>query len=174
MTCIRNIALLAALFAVFAAACGDEQFTSVTLAGRGLTMNVANLQEIDGLIYQDTDQQYYSVGPAMEGHSLVAAQVTIWNNRSGRLSLFVDEEAALLGGTNREEARALNPYERRVPLDAPPAALSPHLPFLWGPSDLPQGFNITGWMVFELPDGVEIVRLEWEQVDTLRFPITIS
>lgn len=164
-----------AMAAALAASCGgDDLPTSITLGGRGLTMNVADLQVVDGLIYQDTDNNFYNVGPAMEGHHFVVAQVTIWNIRSGLLSINISEESGLLEGTERERALPVNPYERRVKLDERPAALSPHLPFLWGPSDLPQDFNIRGWMVFEVPDGTEIAQLKWEQVDVLRFPITIS
>lgn len=165
---------LASLFAVFTVACNDDQLTSITLGGRGLTMRVADLKVVDDLIYQDTNQDYYNVGPAMEGHHFVAARVTIWNLRSGILFLNIGEESGLLEGTEREKGLPVDPYERRVKLDAPPAALSPHLPFLWGPSELPQDFNIDGWMVFEVPDGTEIAQLRWEQVDTLRFPITLE
>ncbi len=174
MRYVRYLALVTALAAILTAACGEEQLTSVTLAGRGLTMNVAELQEVDGLIYQDTDGDYFNVGPVQPGHHFVVARVTIWNNRSGLLSLNINEETGTLEGTEREKALPVNPYERRVKLAAPPAALSPHLPFLWGPSALPQDFNIAGWMVFEVPDGAEIVQLRWEQVDSLRFPISLS
>ena len=174
MRYVRNLALLTALAAILTATCGEEQLTSVTLAGRGLTMNVGDLQVVDGLIYQATDGDYFNVGPAQPGHHFVVARVTIWNNRSGLLSLNIDEETGTLEGTDREKALPVNPYERRVKLAAPPAALSPHLPFLWGPSALPQDFNITGWMVFEVPDEAEIVQLRWEQVDSLRFPISLS
>ena len=178
MRYVRFLALFTALFmalaAMLTAACGEDQLTNVTLAGRGLTMNVADLQVVDGLIYQDLDLGYYNVGPAQPGHHFVVAHVTIWNNRSGLLSLNIDAESGTLEGMEREKGLPVDPYERRVKLEAPPAALSPYLPFLWGPSDLPQDFNITGWMVFEVPDGAEIVQLRWEQVDSLRFPISLS
>ena len=174
VTRIWYMAAAALLVISLASACGADRLTSITQAGRGLTMNVRDLQQVDGIIYQDEDFKYYNVGPAQPGHQLVVAEVTIWNNLSGRLSLFVNEEAAKLEGVDGQEVDALDPYGRRVELDAPPAALSPHLPFLWGPSDLPQDFNITGWMVFEVPDEMEISRFEWEQVDSLRFPLSIS
>lgn len=168
------MAAAALLVVSLASACGEDRLTSITQAGRGLTMNVRDLQAVDGIIYQDEDFKHYSVGPAQPGHQLVVAQVTIWNNRSGRLSLFVNEEAALLQGADGREVDALDPYGRRVELSEAPTALSPHLPFLWGPSDLPQDFNISGWMVFEVPDDLEVTRLEWEQVDSLRFPLSLS
>ena len=171
---IQLIALVTVLAAMLTTACGDDPLTSITLAGRGLTMNVSELQVVDGVIYQDVDSEFYSVGPAMEGHDLIVARVTIWNTRSGLLSLNIDEDSGRLDGTDGEQSFPVDPYERRVKLDAPPAALSPHLPFLWGPSELPQDFNISGWMVFELPVGTEIAQLRWEQVDALRFPIEIS
>lgn len=137
-------------------------------------MNISDLQVVDGVIYQDVDSEFYNVGPAMEGHHFIAGRVTIWNTRSGILSLNIDEDSGLLEGMEREQGLPIDPYERRVHLAEPPAALSPHLPFLWGPSELPQDFNISGWMVFEVPDGMEIRHLKWEQVDSLRFPISLA
>lgn len=158
------------------AACSDDAdgFDGVTLAGRGLTMNVSDVQQVDTLTYQDTDGLYYSVGPAAPGHELVAARVTIWNTRSGRLSLFVDDKSALLESDDRERAFAINPYEQRQLLTSEPATLGRFTPFLWGPSDLPQDFNIAGWMIFEVPEDINIRVLEWEQVDFLTFPISVN
>lgn len=174
MRYIQYIVTLVALAAMLAAACGDDKLTSITLGGRGMTMNVSDLTVVDGVVYQDTDLNYYNLGPARDGHHFIAARITIWNIRSGLLSINISEESGILEGMEGEEALPVNPYERRVQLDAPPAALSPHLPFLWGPSDLQQDFNITGWIIFEAPDGMEIRQLKWEQVDTLRFPISLS
>lgn len=155
------------------AACSDD-FDGVTLAGRGLTMNISDVQQVDVLNYRDTDGLYYSVGPPANGHELVAARVTIWNTRSGRLSLFVDEKSALLESIGREKAFPINPYEQRQPLSSDPADTGRFTPFLWGPSDLPQDFNITGWMVFEVPEDTKFEVFEWEQVDFLTFPISVN
>jgi len=160
-----------------AAACSNNDeatFDGVTLAGKGLTMNVSDLQTVGELSYRDTDGFYYSVGPAMDGHELVAARVTIWNTRSGRLSLLVDDRSALLETAERERAFAINPYKRRQLLDSEPSNLGVFTPFLWGPSDLPQDFNITGWMVFEVPEDYDIEVFEWEQVDFLTFPVSVN
>ena len=158
------------------AACSDysDGFDGVTLAGRGLTMNVSDVQQVDELNYQDVDGLYYSVGPAADGHELVAARVTIWNTRSGRLSLFVDEKSALLESFDREKAFPINPYEQRQSLPSTPADTSRFTPFLWGTSDLRQDFNITGWMIFEVPEDINFKVLEWEQVDFLTFPISVN
>jgi hypothetical protein len=158
------------------AACSDDAdgFDGVTLAGRGLTMNISDVQQVDELNYRDTDGLYYSVGPPADGHELVAARVTIWNTRSGRLSLFVDEKSALLESIDREKAFPINPYEQRQLLSSDPADTARFTPFLWGPSDLPQDFNITGWMVFEVPEDIKFEVFEWEQVDFLTFPISVN
>jgi hypothetical protein len=170
------ILITAMLTLLVVAACSDDSdgFDGITLAGRGLTMNVSDVQQSDQLNYQDADGLYYSVGPAAAGYELVAARVTIWNTRSGRLSLFVDEESALLESAEGERAFPINPYEQRQPLSTAPAGLGRFTPFLWGPSDLPQNFNITGWMIFEVPEEMDIKVLEWEQVDFLAFPVSVN
>lgn len=171
-----SILLTAIMSMVAAVACFGDSVGSegITLAGRGLTMNVKDVQKVDRLTYQDVDGLYYSVGPVQPGHDLVVARVTIWNTRSGRLSLFVDGKAASLEGKNREQALAIDPYQRRQTLESAPLDLGRYVPLLWGPSDLPQGFNITGWMAFEVPSDVEVQTLEWEQVDSLTFPVSVK
>ena len=171
------ILMVAMIVTVIAAACssGDSGgFSGLTLAGRGLTMNVSDVQKVDRMTYQDVDGAYYSVGPVDSGNDLVAARVTIWNTRSGRLSLFVDQDAATLESADRETAFAINPYERREVLGSAPPDLGRYTPLLWGPSDLPQDFNITGWMAFEVPEDWDIKEFAWEQVDFLTFLISVK
>ena len=169
--------MVAMMVAVIAAACSSSDsggFTGLTLAGRGLTMNVSDVQKVDSMTYRDVDNLYYSVGPVDPGNDLVVARVTIWNTRSGRLSLFVDQDAATLESADRESAFAINPYERREVLGSAPPDLGRYTPLLWGPSDLPQDFNITGWMAFEVPEDWDIKVFSWEQVDFLTFPISVD
>ena len=170
------ILLAAMVGSLVAAACSGDSggFTGLTLAGRGLTMNVSNVQKVDAMTYRDVDNLYFSVGPVEPGHDLVVAKVTIWNTRSGRLSLFVDGDAVILEGSKREKAFAIDPYQRRQALASAPPNLGRYTPLLWGPADLPQDFNITGWMAFEVPQDVDIKSLKWEQVDFLSFPVSVN
>jgi hypothetical protein len=171
------ILMVAMLVTVIAAACSSSdpgEVSGLTLAGRGLTMNVSDLQRVDSMTYQDVDGTYYSVGPVAEGSELVVARVTIWNTRSGKLFLFVDGDAAILENDEREKAFLINPYERREVLPSAPSDLGRYTPLLWGPSDLPQDFNITGWVVFEAPEDFDAEIFEWEQVDFLTFPISVK
>jgi len=161
---------------LLAVACADSSsgYDGLTLAGRGLVMNVSDVQKVDGLTYQDVDKLYYSVGPVNPGHYLAVAKVTIWNTSSGILSLFVDGEAAALVGADREPIFALDPYQIRQSLTSEPQDLDRYTPLLWGASSLPQDFNITGWMAFEVPEGADIKELEWEHVDSLSFPVSVK
>ena len=170
------ILLAAILTMMVAVACSGDSIGSegITLVGRGLTMNVKDVQRVDSLTYQDVDNIYYSVGPVQPGHELLVARVTIWNDRSGKLSLFIDGEAATLEGVNREQAFAIDPYQRRQSLESAPPDLGRHVPFLWGPSELPQGFNITGWMAFEVPADLEIRIMRWDYIDLLTFPVSVK
>ena len=170
------ILVVAVLTLMCAAACSDDLSTydGLTLAGRGLVMNVSDVQKVDELTYQDVDNLYYTVGPVNSGNDLVVARITIWNTSSGKLSLFVDGDVAALMGSDREPIFALDPYQTRQPLTLEPRHLGRYTPLLWGTSSLPQDFNITGWMVFEVPENADINSLEWEHVDTLSFPVAVK
>ena len=171
-----TIVVATMLTLLLAVACADSSsgYDGLTLAGRGLVMNVSDVQKVDGLTYQDVDNLYYSVGPMNPGNYLVVARVTIWNTSSGMLSLFVDGEAAALVGTDREPIFALDPYQIRQSLTSEPHDLGQYTPLLWGASALPQDFSITGWMAFEIPDSADIKALEWEHVDSLTFPVSVK
>tara|TARA_B100001750_G_C15517200_1_gene608244 strand:- start:2990 stop:3526 length:537 start_codon:yes stop_codon:yes gene_type:complete len=170
------ILVVAVLTLMCAAACSDDLngYDGLTLAGRGLVMNVSDVQKVDELTYQDVDNLYYTVGPVNSGNDLVVARITIWNTSSGKLSLFVDGEVAALMGSDREPIFALDPYDARQSLASEPPGLGRYTPLLWGTSSLPQNFNITGWMAFEVPGNAEINALEWAHVDTLSFPVSVK
>ena len=171
------ILMVSMMVTVIAAACssGDSGgFSGLTLAGRGLTMNVSDVQKVNRMAYRDVDNLYYSVGPVDPGNDLVVARITIWNERSGRLSLFVDQDAATLESAERESAFAINPYQRREVLGSAPPDLDRYTPLLWGPSDLPQDYSIAGWMAFEVPKDWNIKEFAWEQVDFLKFPVSVN
>ena len=171
-----TIVVATMLMFLLAVACADSSsgYDGLTLAGRGLVMNVSDVQKVDGLTYQDVDNLYYSVGPVNPGNYLVVARVTIWNTSSGILSLFVDGEAAALVGADREPIFALDPYQIRQSLTLEPQGLGRYTPLLWGASALQQDFSITGWMAFEVPEGADINELEWEHVDSLSFPVSVK
>ena len=53
-------------------------------------------------------------------------------------------------------------------LDQPPADGARFLPLLWGVVEVPQNFQIEGWVVFEIPKDFTIYQFNWEQADTIR------
>lgn len=168
--------VVAVLVLMCTAACSDglSDYDGLTLAGRGLVMNVSDVQQVDELTYQDVDNMYYTVGPVNLGNRLVVARITIWNTSSGKLSLFVNGEVAALTGSDREPLYALDPYQTRQSLTSEPRDVGRYTPLLWGASSLPQDFNITGWMAFEVPENADINSLEWQHVDTLSFPVSVK
>jgi len=60
----------------------------------------------------------------------------------------------------------VNPFVQRQLAPNPPQT-EPYYSFIWGNFDLPNGFGITAWTVFELPDGVKPTQLRWTAVDTV-------
>jgi hypothetical protein len=93
--------------------------------------------------------------------------VTIVNRTSLITPLLVDPEAAKLGDRRSERISPLNPFERAEFVDAASPDEDMFQPFLWGNVELDKNFQVQGWMVFDVPKGLILGTLWWEEVDSI-------
>ena len=86
------------------------------------------------------------------------------------VSLLLNESAVELGDRRSDRLEAIDPFNAEVlgtdhedhrdavVLDDPP---------LWGEVELKKGFQIEGWFVFDVPKGLKLGTLWWNQADTV-------
>ena len=72
-----------------------------------------------------------------------------------------------LGDRRGERIDALDPFEvARVSTIADPDE-GKFSPFLWGEVELPRSFQVSGWVVYDVPKGLTLGSIWWNEVDTL-------
>jgi hypothetical protein len=159
------VPLLAAALGLIAAGCGEAD-EGLWATGQILQMRVSDVQHVESVAYQIGDE-HFEIRPQAQGLDLVVAKVLLVNRRSAQVSLFIDADAVDLEGDNALDYPPLDPYVRGQNIDAGGADESLFTPFLWDTVELARDFQIVGWMLFEVPRGLDVSRIRWHSVDTL-------
>ena len=178
---IIAVALLGVLLA--AVACSETSPTKGKwFAGDTLQMNLVELRRTAELRYPGNDGSHYLVAPTSPDNELVMVRLDIRNARASKALFTIDSEAAELHGSDyynevfvpididaqRVDATEADSAERRFARPEPGCPTQiPCVLFLRGPVELPQNFGLLGWLVFEIPKGIELTEFKWQAGDTI-------
>lgn len=158
------VPLLVAALGLIAAGCGGAD-EGVWVSGKIMQMRVSEVQHVESVAYRIGDD-HYVIRPQTQGRDLVVAQVLLVNRRSAQVSLFVDPDAVDLEGGDARDYPPIDPYVRGQKVDVADVDEGLFTPFLWDAVEMARDFQIVGWMVFEVPRGVDVSRIRWHNVDT--------
>ena len=148
------------------AACGGDAAPS-RAAGRIITIEVSPLLMLDQAGHAE-DGASYAVRPIEQSTEIVAARVVLHNPNATLVSILVDEQAAYLQDAEGNRFPPLDPWDRRVAVSNPLAGEETTAPLLWGELTLERGFEVGGWLLFDVPEGAEVTTFTWDQVDFIR------
>ena len=81
--------------------------------------------------------------------------------------LRISSESAQLGDRRGQRIEALDPFESGRPIAELSEKDRTYTSFLWGDTQLERKFQITGWMVFDVPKGLTLGTFWWQEVDTI-------
>lgn len=164
----RHLAILALLLIVVPAlaGCGGEP---ERLSGRGRSLEVHTTQPliVDKLAFTDNAGQHLVIRPRASNRQLVLLNIAVINRTSLVTPLLIDTEAAQLGDRRGERIDALNPFEAAKVVEAADPEENMYAPFLWGDVQLDRDFQVDGWMVFDVPKGLILGSLWWDEVDSI-------
>jgi len=164
----RYFAILALLLIVIPAlaGCGGEP---ERLSGRGRSLEVHTTQPliVDKLAFTDNAGQHLVIRPRASNRQLVLLNIAVINRTSLVTPLLIDTEAAQLGDRRGERIDALNPFEAAKVVEAADPEENMYAPFLWGDVQLDRDFQVDGWMVFDVPKGLILGSLWWDEVDSI-------
>jgi len=144
---------------------GEPNFP-VSQRGNNLSVTVWASQIRDEIYYQDNDGAIYVVRPSAPDLKLAVIQTTVRNDRSNTVIMDVNEESFTVLDADGSQYDPVNPFVQRQLAPNPPQT-EPYYNFIWGNFELPNGFGVTAWTIFELPDGVKPTQLRWTAVDTV-------
>ncbi|MBI2936037.1 MAG: hypothetical protein HYY31_04440 [Chloroflexi bacterium] len=130
--------------------------------GRNMILRVTQIRFVDEVPYYHLGK-HYVIRPTENGNTLAVARVTINNHRSAELSMYADLKVAKVEDSQNLPYGVLDPFERGIEVEQPLKDEGLYQPFIWGTISLGQGYEITGWMVFEVPKGTQVARFVWEQ-----------
>ena len=98
---------------------------------------------------------------------LAVVEVTVVNRTSIVTPLLIDPEAAQLGDRRGERVNALDPFASAAFVDSASLDENMFAPLLWGQVDLERQFQVKGWMVFDVPKGMTLGSLWWNEVEQI-------
>lgn len=165
---LSALTLLALMLASLAAtSCGSDDPERVSARGRSLEVHTSHPVIVEKVAFMDNSGQHRVIRPRASNRQLVLLDVTIVNRTSLITPLLIDEEAAQIGDRRGERIDAIDPFEASRIVDVADPEEDLYSPFLWGEIELDREFQVQGWMVFDVPKGLILGSLWWEEVDTI-------
>ena len=165
---LSALALLALMLASLAAmSCGSDDPERVSARGRSLEVHTSYPVIVEKVAFRDNSGQHRVIRPRASNRQLVLLDITIVNRTSLITPLLIDEESAQLGDRRGERIDAVDPFEASRLVDVADPEEDLYSPFLWGEIELDREFQVQGWMVFDVPKGLILGSLWWEEVDTI-------
>ncbi|MCH8061446.1 MAG: hypothetical protein IH861_02975 [Chloroflexi bacterium] len=163
---LRFATYLLAALALLLLACGSEP-EMLIVRGRSLELHASQPNLVDKIAFLDSQGNHRVLRPRASNRQLAMIDVTIVNRTSLITPLLVDPDAANLGDRRGERVSPLNPFDNAEFVDAASPDEDKFKPFLWGEVDLDKNFQVQGWMVFDVPKGLILGTLWWEEVDSI-------
>ena len=162
-----GLGAVAALMAIIGglAACGGGQDV-VARVGRTLEVHVGKPQIVEKVAFLDGDGRHRVIRPRASNRQLAAVEVTVVNRTTTIIPLLVDSEAARLGDRRGDRIGALDPFEAKL-TEAPDVDEDKYTPLLWGAVELGRHFQVSGWLLFDVPKGMTLGTVWWDEVDTI-------
>ncbi len=169
---------LPALLAIMAMAvigCSSDPDV-IGVRGRSIEIHAKRPVVAEKLTYESPENQYYVFRPRASNREVAAVCVTVVNRTSTVMPLEVNPEAARLGNRRGDRISALDPFERSVIVEGASDGLiladtgdeedlSRCTQLLWGQIQLDRNFQVSGWMLFDVPKGLTLGTLWWDEVD---------
>ena len=146
------------------AACSSEP-DLVAVRGRSIEIHAERPVILEKVSYSTSSGEHRVLRPRASNRQLAAVLVTVVNRTSTVMPLLVDTEAARLGDRRGERIRAMDPFDRFGTIDAADVDEDKYSPLLWGDIQLDRNFQVQGWVIFDVPKGLTLGTLWWDEVD---------
>ena len=156
--------LLLLLLLPLLAACSSEP-DLVAVRGRSIEIHAERPVIVEKVSYSTGTGEHRVLRPRASNRQLAAVLVTVVNRTSTVMPLLVDPEAARLGDRRGERIQALDPFDRFGTVEVAPEDEDKFSPLLWGDIQLDRNFQVQGWVIFDVPKGLTLGTLWWDEVD---------
>ena len=148
----------------------------IGVKGRSIEIHAKRPVVGEKLTYEAPGDQFYVFMPKASNRQMAAVCVTVVNRTSTVMPLEINPEAARLGNRRGDRIQATDPFDRSVIVDSAggdPLLTDPGddedqsrcTQLLWGQVQLDREFQVSGWMLFDVPKGLTLGTLWWDEVD---------
>ena len=162
------LAVASALFA----GCGSDDPDMAFARGRTIEIHAQRPILLEKVSFSSTSTkgevstlQHRIIRPKASNRELAAVLVTVVNRTSTVMPLLIDPEAARLGDRRGQRINALDPFERSILVEDADEEEDSYSPLLWGDIQLDRHFQVEGWVLFDVPKGLTLGTLWWDEVD---------
>ena len=161
--------IVIALFFVITVSCGEpEGGETQGSAGRTMEVHAGDPIVVDKAFFIDESGKTNVLVPSASNRQIVVISTIIVNRTSTVIPLLIDSEAAKLGDRRGKRYGAITPYENARVInenlkDGPDTKKIPRL--LWEITDLPRDYQVEGFLVFDVPKGLVLGTLFWDEVE---------
>ena len=162
------LAVLSLLFT----GCGSDDPDMAFARGRSIEIHAQRPILLEKVSFSSTSTkggvstlQHRIIRPKASNRQLAAVMVTVVNRTSTVMPLLIDPEAARLGDRRGQRINALDPFERSDLIEVADEEENSYSPLLWGDIQLDRNFQVEGWIVFDVPKGLTLGTLWWDEVD---------
>ncbi len=156
--------------------CSDDS-DAIGVRGRSIEIHAKRPVVSEKITYAAPGgDQYYIFRPKASNRQMAAVCVTVVNRTSTVMPLEINPDAARLGDRRGDRIFAMDPFERSTIVDSPGSDpiltdpgddedLSRCTQLLWGQVQLDRNFQVSGWILFDVPKGITLGTLWWDEVD---------
>jgi hypothetical protein len=161
-----------ALIASLLAACGDDgELREHYSRGRALDVYATEPQMPDRMVIRtgrlcEDSARHRVLEHTNPNRTYAAVQVRVVNLTSGVVPLFVNSESAQLGDPRSDEVFALDPCAAGEEYELLDGEEATHTPLIWGNVELKKGFQVQGWMFFDVPKALTLDVFRWQDPET--------
>lgn len=147
--------------------CGEDEPTTVVYKGRSLEIHLEEPIIVESMAFMDNAGQHRIMRPKASNRHLALVNITIVNRTSTITPLLIDNESAQLGDRRSDRIYALDPFTEADVLTSAGPEEGKFLPLLWGEVVLERNFQATGYMVFDVPKGLTLGTVWWNEADDI-------
>ncbi len=171
----RCAAIMLGLIALALVGCSSNPDV-IGVRGRSIEIHAKRPVVAEKITYGSPGDQFYVFRPRASNRQMAAVCVTVVNRTSTVMPLEVNPDAARLGDRRGERIQAFDPFESSSIVDSADEDsiltdpgddedLSRCTQLLWGQVQLDRNFQVSGWMLFDVPKGLTLGTLWWDEVD---------
>ncbi|MBM3925693.1 MAG: hypothetical protein FJ320_06840 [SAR202 cluster bacterium] len=158
-----TLVILVAAIGPTAACFGGSASWGRTFQGPILEVTPVESFTVPEVVYQEDDKNTYVIKPST-GNDLLVFHARIGNHAADVAFMDIDSQPAEITLASAGSVKSVNTAQVKQPFDGSGQhpSLNRYIPFVRGTQELEKGYELNGWLVFDVPKGDKLEQFKWE------------